>query len=229
MKTPQLIVFFCLLWPAMASAETPTSADTMLEAIENFVANGTQNLPGKVIIKPGIPDSRLARQPCDYLETFLPAGAKMWGRFSVGVRCHGANSWTLYVPVEIAVIAQAAHTTHAIAAGKPLLEQDMIMREINLVRFSRDVILEPRQAAGKVTMTALAAGQPIRQTQLRAPHVIMRGQKVQLIMTGTGFSVSTEGSALTDAATGELVQIRNQAGRVISGLARQDGRVEIRR
>ncbi len=188
----------------------------------------TRNLPGNIVIKPGVPNSRMARQPCDHLETFLPAGASMWGRFSVGVRCHGENGWILYVPVEIAVITQAAHAAQTVSAGKLLSEMDVVMKEIDLVRFSRDVILDPQHIAGKITTTSLAAGQPIRQNQLRAPYVITRGQKVQLIVTGAGFSVSTEGNALTDAATGELVQVRNPSGRVISGLALQNGHVEIR-
>ena len=102
------------------------------------------------------------------------------------------------------------------------------MKEVDLTRYSRDVLLDFRQVIGKMTATSVAAGQPIRQIQLRAPHVITRGQKVRLMATGKGFSVSTEGSALTNAAAGELVQIRNSTGRVISGLAHQDGYVEIR-
>jgi len=224
----KLLGFFCCMFFALSTSAELTTANTIVKAIENFVVQETRNLPGDIIIKSGVPNSRLTHQPCEHLETFLPAGARMWGKFSVGVRCHGVNGWILYVPVEIAVITQTVHAAHTISTGKLLLEQDMIMKEIDLTRFSRDVLLDPRQAVGKMTATSLAAGQPIRQIQLRAPHVITRGQKVQLIVTGTGFSVSTEGSALTDAAAGELVQVRNSAGRVISGLAHQDGRVEIR-
>ncbi|SCZ85628.1 Putative flagella basal body P-ring formation protein (modular protein) [Nitrosomonas mobilis] len=224
----KLLGFFCCMFFTLSTSAELTTANTIVKAIENFVAQETRNLPGDIIIKSGVPNSRLTRQPCEHLETFLPAGARMWGKFSVGVRCHGVNGWILYVPVEIAVITQTVHAAHTISTGKLLLEQDMIMKEVDLTRFSRDVLLDPRQAVGKMTATSLAAGQPIRQIQLRAPHVITRGQKVQLIVTGTGFSVSTEGSALTDAAAGELVQVRNSAGRVISGLAHQDGRVEIR-
>lgn len=229
MLKPRLIVFFCCLFSAFNTAAEQTTANTIVAAIENFVAQETHHLPGNVIIKSGVPNSRMARQSCDYLEAFLPAGASMWGRFSVGVRCHGENSWVLYVPVEIAVITQAAHAAQTISAGKSLSEADMVMKEVDLVRFSRNVILDPQQAAGKITTTSLAVGQPIRENQLRAPHVITRGQKVQLIVTGAGFSVSTEGSALTDAAAGERVQVRNPSGRVISGLALPDGQVEIRR
>lgn len=219
---------FCIL-PAQSASTELTTTRAIAEAIENFIALETCNLPGKVIIKSAVPNSRLARQPCEHLETFLPAGARIWGKFSVGVRCHdGVHGWVLYVPVEIAINTQTVHAAQSIPAGKPLLEQDMIMKEIDLVRFPRDVLLDPQQAIGKMAATSIAAGQPIRQTQLRAPYVVTRGRQVQLIVTGAGFSVSTEGSALTDAAAGESVQVRSSTGRVISGFALQDGRVEIR-
>ncbi|WP_300294468.1 flagella basal body P-ring formation protein FlgA, partial [Nitrosomonas sp.] len=43
-----------------------------------------------------------------------------------------------------------------------------------------------------------------------------------------GFAVSIEGEALTDAAEGDTVQVRNHTGRIIRGIARQDGIVEIK-
>lgn len=224
----KLIGFFCCVLSTLSTAAELTASNIIVEVIENFVVRETRNLPGNIIIKSSVPNSHLARQPCEHMEAFLPEGASIWGRFSIGVRCHGANGWILYVPVEIAVIAQVVHTTHTISSGKQLLAQDMVMKEVDLTRYSRDVLLDFRQVIGKMTATSVAAGQPIRQIQLRAPHVITRGQKVRLMATGKGFSVSTEGSALTNAAAGELVQIRNSTGRVISGLAHQDGYVEIR-
>ena len=62
---------------------------------------------------------------------------------------------------------------------------------------------------------------------LRAPHVILRGQKVNLVIQGRGFSISSEGQALADAAEGQVVQVRNKSGKIISGLARMNAIVEI--
>lgn len=62
---------------------------------------------------------------------------------------------------------------------------------------------------------------------LRAPYVIQRGQKVNLVVKGRGFSISSEGNALTDAAENQVVQVRNKSGRIMSGLARTNSIVEI--
>lgn len=156
------------------------------------------------------------------------AGGRLWGKFSVGVRCQDEASWTLYVPVEIEVIIRVIHTAQPVSMGKQLEAQDIVSKEVDLVRISGEAVTDPDQAIGKVATTFLASGQPIRTHQLRAPHIISRGQKVRLTAIGTGFSVSTEGKALSAAAEGEVVQVRNPTGRIISGIARTGGVVEIK-
>lgn len=224
---PLLIGLFCLFVPVIATAMDNASPRDILETVEAFVRNETRDLPGRVVIKPGRPDSRQALQPCQHLEAFLPSGGRIWGRFSVGVRCHDGATWTFYIPVEIEVIAPVAHASQPVSMGKLLNTYDIVMREVDLARMPEGVLNNPEQAVGQITTTSLASGQPIRRHHLRAPHVITRGQKVQLIAAGRGFTVSTEGNALTAAAAGEIVQVRSHTGRIISGIARPNGVVEV--
>lgn len=224
-----LIKIICSLFLSMAAvAGEDSSAKTIFKTVDDFVRTETRHLPGKVIIRINQPDSRQAMRPCSQLQPFLPPGGRLWGKFSVGVRCQDETSWTLYVPVEIAVIASVVHAAQPINRGEVITAQDIVSKEANLVRIPNQAITDPAQVIGQVATTFLASGQPIRAHQLRAPHVISRGQKVQLTASGAGFSVSTEGEALAAAAEGEVVQVRNPAGRIISGIARQGGIVEIR-
>jgi flagella basal body P-ring formation protein FlgA len=223
-----LIIFFCFFIQIPATATNNAFTDAIIETVKTFVHDETRHLPGKVVIKPGKSDSRLALQPCQQLEPFLPPGGRVWGRFSVGVRCRDESTWTLYIPVEIEVIAKVVHTAQPVSMGKLLSAHDVVMREVDLVRISGDTLNDPEQVIGKVAATSLASGQPLRRYHLRAPHVISRGQKVQLVATGPGFTVSTEGDALAAAAEGEIVQVRNHTGRIINGIARQGGIVEVK-
>ena len=83
------------------------------------------------------------------------------------------------------------------------------------------------QVIGKVATTNLTVGQPLRPQMLRAPYVVLRGQKVNLVVQGRGFSISSEGQALADASEGQVVQVRNKSGRITSGIARMNSIVEI--
>jgi flagella basal body P-ring formation protein FlgA len=89
------------------------------------------------------------------------------------------------------------------------------------------ILTDADQIVGKVAATNLPAGQPIRPQMLRAPYVIVRGQTVNLVVQGRGFSIRSEGQALANAAEGQVIQVRNKSGRILSGLARANSIVEI--
>ncbi|RAE77565.1 flagellar basal body P-ring formation protein FlgA, partial [Burkholderia multivorans] len=48
---------------------------------------------------------------CTTLEPFLPTGARLWGRTTVGVRCAGERPWTVYLQAKVTV-----HATYYVAA-----------------------------------------------------------------------------------------------------------------
>lgn len=223
-----LIAFLCPLLSVSALAANDSSIQTVLAAVKTFVYDETRHLPGRVTIKPGRPNSDPALRSCRQPEPFLPPGGRLWGKFSVGVRCQDEATWTFYIPVEIEVIASVVHAARPVSMGSMLNAGDIVIKEVDLVRTPGNAVTDPDQVIGKVAASYLASGQSIRTHQLRAPHVISRGQKVRLVVTGTGFTVSTEGDALAAAAEGEVVQVRNHTGRIISGIAREGGIVEVR-
>jgi flagella basal body P-ring formation protein FlgA len=67
----------------------------------------------------------------------------------------------------------------------------------------------------------------LRSDQLIAPWVVQQGQSVKMQSSGPGFSVSSEGKALNNAAAGQLVQVRTNSGQTVSGIARPGGIVEV--
>lgn len=87
--------------------------------------------------------------------------------------------------------------------------------------------MDPAQAIGKTLKSGLGAGQPLRSDQLTAPLAIQPGQSVRLVSHGDGFSVTSEGKALTGALDGQVVQVRAASGQTVSGIARAGGIVEV--
>jgi len=68
----------------------------------------------------------------------------------------------------------------------------------------------------------------MRSDQLVAAWAVQHGQSVKTVTHGAGFSVSSEGKALGNAADGQVVQVRTPSGQTVSGIARSGGIVEIR-
>ncbi len=167
-----------------------------------------------------------ALPPCDAPEPFLPSGARLWGRLSVGVRCNTNPQWTRYVPAYIAVTGTYYIAARTINAGQALTLADAELREGDLTTLPAGVIVDPTQLNGFTASNRIASGAPLRRELLRAAVVVLQGQNIKVVTQGAGFVVSTEGKAMTNAAAGAIVQVKIQGGQLLSGVVRHDGIVE---
>ncbi|MEJ7687459.1 MAG: flagellar basal body P-ring formation chaperone FlgA [Variovorax sp.] len=213
------------LVPGMAAAAAPADADARA-VIERFLQAQTVGLPGKVAITfktAGVG----TLPPCDALQPFLPRGAAAWGRVSVGLRCHSDKPWTRFVQAHVAVEGRYLVAARAIDAGQPLGAGDTAERSGDLTALPRSVLTDSGQLAGVVAANRIAAGAPLRRDLLRGVVVIEQGQTVQLIAAGNGFVVSTEGQAMTRAEVGKPVRAKTADGRLVSGVADENGQIRL--
>lgn len=210
-------------------AQTPPAAPpagTAEGAIENFVRTQTAGLPGKVTVKLLAPGA-VALPPCEAFEPFLPAGAAPRGRVSVGVRCHGDRPWTRFIQAYVSVEGSYFVATRAIDAGQTLGAGDFAERTGDLALLPRTVITDASELNGVAASNRIASGAPLRKDTVRGVVVIQQGQTVQLVAQGQGFVVSTEGKAMTRAAVGAVVQAKTRDGRLLSGVADEEGQIKL--
>jgi len=220
-------ILLLIALPARADAQSfaKQSHADILDAVSTFVHAQTRTLPGQVTIKVDEIDRRVVRSACPALEAFLPSGSQLLGNSMVGVRCPGKKGWTLFVPVQVTVSVDMLITTKPFPQGHVLRAEDLSSQNGELAQ--TDILTDPLQAIGKILKNGVGAGQVLKQDMLRAPYAVTQGQTVQLQVAGAGFSISSEGHALGNAAAGQAVQVRTASGQVISGTARPDGIVEI--
>ena len=209
---------------AHAAAPLPLSGYAR-PVIEQFLASQTAALPGKVQVSIDTPLSGNL-PPCDALEAFLPRGAPLRGRVSVGLRCHASPGWTRYVQARIAVMGSYHAAARQIEAGHILTAADTVVLEADLASLPDSVVVDAGQLLGKVVLNRIASGAPVRREQLRGALLVQQGQTLKVVSQGPGFVVSTEGKAMASAEAGAMVQVRIQGGQLISGRLRADGIVE---
>jgi flagella basal body P-ring formation protein FlgA len=190
-----------------------------------FVQVKTQSLPGKVTLKVDEIDPRIVLSSCSKLEAFMPAGASMLGKTSIGVRCNEKNGWSLFMSATI------TSTMNMLVSSKPL-QQGQIIRtgdfNIHVGEISQPVIVtDELQVVGKVIKFSIGAGQLLKQDMFRPPYSVTQGQTVQLIAEGDGFKLRSEGIAMVNAVAGQAVQVKVPSGQIISGIAQNNGSVEI--
>ena len=222
----KLLVIGFLLLQSVALAGTGTQDHALIKAaVTAFVQQQTADLPGKVAYKVEEIDRRISLPECSKLEVFLPDGAKLIGRSSVKVRCNDVQGWSISVVVQIRVSINLIISARALPLGHTLHEEDLATQTTETTQSGG--ITDTKQAVGKVLRYGITAGQVLREDMLRPPYSVTQGQVVPLAVQGNGFSVRSEGVALNNAGEGQTVQVRVGAGRVISGVARGGGVVEI--
>ncbi|MDM0001559.1 flagellar basal body P-ring formation chaperone FlgA [Variovorax sp. J22P240] len=208
---------------ASAAAALPDAARS---AIDKLLQVQTAGLPGKVTF--GIKASAsTALPPCEDFEAFMPAGTAPWGRVSIGLRCRGEKPWMRFVPVHVAVEGRYFVAARAIEAGEAVGAADVTERTGDLSALPRSVITDAAALRGVVTANRVGAGAPLRKELMRGLVVIQQGQTVQLVAQGQGFSVSTEGKAMTRAEVGATVQAKTRDGRLLTGIAGEDGQIRL--
>ncbi|MFT4432124.1 flagellar basal body P-ring formation chaperone FlgA [Caballeronia sp. 15715] len=218
------------LQPAPAMAGAPNQAtqdgDAVRAAALVFLTQQAAGLPGKadITVTPVFPRGLAA---CSTLEPFLPAGSRLWGRTTVGVRCSGDRPWTLYLQARVSVMATYYLAARAVAPGEVLTAADLIPRDGDLTSMPQAIVTDPSQAVGAVTLSRLAAGLPLRTDMLRGAGAVVIGQSVHVVTNGAGFSISAEGSAMNNAAPGQQVRVKTAGGQIISGVVKDGSTVEI--
>ncbi|MEI8303382.1 MAG: flagellar basal body P-ring formation chaperone FlgA [Burkholderiales bacterium] len=181
----------------------------------------------RIEVKVGQFDTRVQLAPCARAEPFVPPGGRLWGRTQVGVRCVSGASWMIRLPVTVNVFAPVAIASASLPAGAPITPADVRMEEYDLTRDPAPLVVDAATLIGKQLTRTLTAGQAVRVDALRTPPSVNAGDPVQIVVNGQGFSLTSEGVALTPGSEGQPLRARTESGRVVVGILR-DRTIELR-
>jgi flagella basal body P-ring formation protein FlgA len=209
--------------PGLARQE----AAPVKKAVEDYLRVQTQGLPGQVSFTVGTIDPNNNLAPCAALEVSQPPGARTWGRTNVSVRCTQDGGWTMFVPVNVRVVADYLVTARPLSQGQVVTEADFSRQTGDLSELPTGILTDLRQIVGRTAAMSIPVGRPLRGDMLRLALAVQQGQSVKVVSKGPGFQVANEGRALNGAAEGQTVQVRLGNGQVVSGVARGSGYVEV--
>lgn len=237
--TPSRFFFRTLLALGLAAssgAYAQTAADPVAELgsltqrwLDDAMAQ-TQSagLPLRMEVSIGSLDSRLRLAPCARVEPYLPTGSRLWGRTRIGLRCvEGVTAWNVYLPVTVKAFGPAWVLAAPVAAGTTLTAGDAVEAEVDWAAESAPIMANPDLWVGQVAARPLAAGQALRQAMVRAPQLFRAGAQVKVMAQGPGYAISSAGRAMSAGSVGQVVRIRMDNGRVVSGTVAENGTVDV--
>lgn len=209
---------------SLAKAAARQDVDQLVRAAQQFVENELKHRPST--FKMGKPDARVALPACDQLLVGWGNGAARTGATFVDVSCPSLG-WSLRLPVTVTEKQFGVVTTRALRAGQILTAEDLKQVELVGAQHATRLVVDASQAVGKMLTTGLPLGAWLREFMLRAPQVIRANQPVKVAVSGKGFSIQAEGTAVNNASVGERASVRMASGRVVSGTVMEDGIIAV--
>jgi flagella basal body P-ring formation protein FlgA len=229
-KTLPLLRFMLLAWLCAVAGSAHAQTDPLIEQVRRFVMAqvAAAGMP-KVEVLPGRLDARLRLTPCEQIHTYLPSGARLWGKTRVGLRCvKGVTHWNVYVPVTVNVFGLGLVSSAALPAGHVLAATDFHQAQVNLAEDMLNAPLtDSAQLLGRTLSKPLSPGQGLRQNSLKARQWFAAGDKVQIRVAGSGFAVAGAGEAVTAGMEGQPARVRTESGRMVQGMPVAERQLEI--
>lgn len=235
-KTSLKLLLICwlgllLLLPAahLVAGSDIQSPDSIRQAAEQFVRSQLGNTAGTTLIEAGRLDPRLRLQACaQALEAFTAAGQALSGNTSIGVRCGGPRTWTIFVPVRVSREQPVVVVSRSLARDARLNADmlSLVVRDTSQLGFGYFTSLE--EVEGLTLRRAVAAGTIVSPSLVAVPPAIRQGELVTLIAQRTGIAIRAPGRALSDARIGDTLRVRNlSSDRVVEGVVMGPGEVQV--
>lgn len=161
-------------------------------------------------------------------EAFLPPGASIKRRSTVGVRCPAGRPWKIYVPVTVSAYAKVMVSRHPIAPGQSISDADVSWSKRDITTLGYGYLASLEGAGGYRSRHSIAQGAVITPNMVEAASLIQKGQRVQLNSQLQGISVGMAGVALQSGALGARIRVKNlSSGKQLEGIVDTDHSVVI--
>ena len=240
-----VLLAFLVLYPKISWAQVPPPASGQNPAtnagsppafqnlriinqkVKDFLTTQSAGSPGKpeITVTPMEEGTQLTY--CPSPEAFFPPNSAAWGRTTVGVRCGQPKPWTVYVQANVSIIANYVVAGAPIGQGQTISANELQLQKGDLTILPTGIFTEFNRVIGQTARMSLVAGTVLKKEMLKMPLIVQKGQSVRVSSGGKGFSISTDGQALNEASEGELVKVKVSNGSVVTGIAKENGVVEV--
>lgn len=172
-----------------------------------------------ISVQAGALDSRTQLSKCrQAVDIDFAPGQGIRARTTLSLHCPDTPGWRLYLPMSIRQRQAVWVARNSIANGTALQASQWQRETRDISNLPASVITDDNLAGYQTRMT-VAAGAVLTEALVAGKTVIKRGQSVSVLAIHGSIVITASGEALTDAAIGERIQVRNRSsGRVIEAI-----------
>ena len=227
MRELLLGVIICLSLQGGARAAATEKLENIRTAVRDFAVLEIRGAEDNVHIKVGRLDPRLRLAACEEpLTAYFSPGSRTIGHTTVGVRCEGPKTWSLFVPLHIDRRIKVAVAVDQVPRGQVVGAADVSYELRSVAKLNGGYFAAGDQLIGKVTTRMITRGTAYTQNMVKALRIVRRGERVVLALQTGSVAVRVAGEALRDGTRGERIPVRNLSSkRVIEGIVHEPGLV----
>ncbi len=133
------------------------------------------------------------------------------GNCSIAVEfsVNGYDQKKIWVSVGIEILGPVVVTRKPLGRYKPIGEDDIELKTMDLSDLPDDVITNPEAVLGKRTIRAIGAQVPLRADSVELPPLVKRGDLVVIIAESKGLKITTRGQVRKKGRLGEQIPVVN--------------------
>ena len=214
--------------PARGDEALPLGAD-LLDQVRGIALDRVAEHGGaRVEVVVGKLDPRLHLAPCARIEPYLPPGVRLWGKSRIGLRCkEGRTAWNVYLPIVVRIWGRALVVPAGAAAGTVLSDADLAEAEVDLAEEFTPAFADRDAVVGRTLAQTLKPGQAVRHAHIKSRQWFAAGETVKVVAAGDGFALESSGQALSNGIEGQPARVRTEGGRIVTGVATGERRLEL--
>ena len=201
--------------------------DPLLPIVQHYVQRvvAQQETSGQVIVDviPALTNAGLCQTPCP----FMPAGQRMRGNITVGVKCinEQGNEMPRYYRAHIGIEDEYAVAARDLMPGTLISAADVTTQRGDITRLSTAsaTVARASDLIGQRLTRRVPAGSPLQANMVKAPLVITRNSRVTVIARHAGFTITAQGTAMDEASSEGQLRVRMDSKKIITARATAPG------
>jgi flagella basal body P-ring formation protein FlgA len=221
----RILLFFLLGFLSLSALAANQDLASLEQLARGFVQGELSQRPG-ASFKLGHFDRRLVVPACPDPQVGWSNSAVPTGNTYLDLSCF-SPSWRLRLPVSIKELRMGLVLTRPMQPGDVLGEDDVRLAQLPDGVAGGDILTDPSQVVGQALTSGAGAGIWLRSFMVRPPIVVKMNQRVRVVVSGDGFDVEAEGTAIANGRAGDIVPVRMPNGQVLRGTVDENGIVNL--
>lgn len=198
-----------------AEVVAPTDAEAQVRAaLKSAVSARIPDDPARVVVSEVALPKGFALPEGARLKVRLPDRDRVLGRMSFQVDViappHHATYWAT---ARVEMLAEVVVARRTLGRGEVLAADDLTTAPFPLSRLPAGTVKQADELLGQQVTRRVQPGEPVTEQAVAAPPVVLRGDRVTLLVRRPGLEITAVGEAREDGAPDHVIEVINLASR----------------